>query len=44
MFFVFAKGGPTLLLLLFVIIHRNFRYGRLALGMGFGFYLLLAVS
>jgi len=43
LFFVFAKGAPTLLLLLFVIMHRHFRYGRLALSLGFGFYFLLAI-
>ena len=42
-FFVVAKGVPTLLLLLFVMIHKNFRYGRLALAIGFGFYFLLGI-
>jgi hypothetical protein len=42
LYFVLAKGIPTMLLLLFVMIHKNFRYGRIALGIGFLFYLLLA--
>jgi hypothetical protein len=42
-FFVFAKGVPTMVLLLFVLIHKNFRYGRAAIGVGFGFYFLLTV-
>lgn len=41
--FVLAKGIPTALLLLFVMIHKNFRYGRLALALGFGFYFLLGI-
>ena len=41
MFFVFAKGVPTMLLLLFVLLHKNFRYGRAALAVGFSFYFLL---
>jgi hypothetical protein len=42
-FFVLAKGVPTGLLLLFVMVHKNFRYGRIALSIGFGFYFLLAI-
>lgn len=42
-FFVFAKGVPTALMLLFVMIHKNFVYGRIALAIGFGFYLALGV-
>jgi hypothetical protein len=41
-FFVFAKGVPTMLMLLFVMVHKNFRYGRAALAAGFTFYLALA--
>jgi len=41
--FVLAKGIPTALLILFVMIHKNFRYGRLALAIGFGFYFLLGI-
>ena len=40
-FFVLAKGLPTGLMLLFVMIHKNFRYGRVALAVGFAFYFLL---
>jgi hypothetical protein len=43
MFFMLAKGVPTAVLLLFVMIHKNFRYGRAALGIGFGFYFLLGI-
>jgi len=43
LFFVLAKGVPTGLMLLFVMIHKNFRYGRIALAIGFGFYFLLGV-
>jgi hypothetical protein len=43
MVFVLGKGIPTAILLLFVMIHKNFRYGRLALLIGFGFYLLLGI-
>ena len=42
MVFVFAKGVPTFLMLLFVMVHKNFRFGRMALAIGFSFYLLLA--
>jgi hypothetical protein len=42
-FFVLAKGIPTGLMLLFVMIHKNFRYGRIALAIGFGFYFLLGL-
>jgi len=42
-FFVMAKGVPTGLMLLFVMIHKNFRYGRIALAIGFAFYFLLGV-
>ena len=42
-FFVMAKGIPTGVLILFVLMHKNFRYGKTALAIGFGFYFLLAV-
>jgi len=41
--FFFTKAGSTALMLLFVLIHKNFRYGRTALWMGFSFYFLLAI-
>lgn len=41
--FVLGKGLPTALMLLFVMVHKNFRYGRVALLLGFGFYLLLGI-
>lgn len=41
--FVLGKGVPTALLLLFVMIHKNFRYGRVALTIGFGFYFALGI-
>lgn len=40
--FVFAKGLPTAVLLLFVMLHKNFRYGSIALKVGFCFYFLLS--
>ena len=41
--FVFAKGIPTACLLLFVMLHKNFRYGKAALIVGFCFYFLLSL-
>ena len=41
--FVLGKGVPTGLLLLFVMVHKNYRYGRVALTLGFAFYLLLGI-
>lgn len=43
LWFMLGKGLPTALLLLFVMIHKNFRYGRIALLLGFSFYLLLGM-
>lgn len=43
MFFVLVKGGLSGLCLLFVVLHKNFGAARLALGLGFGFYLLLGL-
>ncbi len=43
MVFVLGKGFPTALLLLFVLVHKNYRYGRVALTVGFAFYFLLAI-
>ncbi|MGQ0552509.1 MAG: DUF5658 family protein [Planctomycetota bacterium] len=40
-FFVVAKGVLSGLCLLFVMLHKNFRAARLALGVGFAFYSLL---
>jgi len=42
-FFVLAKGVLSGVILLFVMLHKSFSYARLALGIGFGFYLLLGV-
>jgi hypothetical protein len=42
MFFVLAKGIVSGLCLLFVMLHKNFKPARLALGVGFSFYFLLA--
>jgi hypothetical protein len=41
-FFVVAKGVVSGLCLLFVMLHKNFSAARIALGVGFTFYLLLA--
>lgn len=42
LFFVLAKGIVSGLCLLFVMLHKNFKPARLALGVGFSFYFLLA--
>ncbi|GJM21759.1 MAG: hypothetical protein DHS20C15_16740 [Planctomycetota bacterium] len=42
-FFVLFKGVLSGLCLLFVMLHKNFKPARLALGIGFGFYFLLGV-
>ena len=41
-FFVLAKGIVSGLCLLFVMLHKNFSAARVALAVGFAFYLLLA--
>jgi hypothetical protein len=43
LFFVMAKGTLSGLCLLFVMLHKNFRPARLALGLGFAFYTLLGL-
>lgn len=40
-FFVLVKGSLSGLCLLFVLLHKNFKPARIALGLAFGFYLLL---
>lgn len=42
-FFVLFKGVLSGLCLLFVMLHKNFRPARFALGIGFTFYFLLGV-
>ena len=42
-FFVVFKGVLSGLCLLFVLLHKNFRPARWALGIGFSFYFLLGV-
>ena len=42
-FFVVLKGVLSGLCLLFVMLHKNFKPARTALGVGFTFYLLLGV-
>ena len=42
-FFVLFKGVLSGLCLLFVMLHKNFKPARLALGIGFSFYFLLGV-
>lgn len=37
-FFILTKGGLSALCILFVMIHKNFKYSRIALLMGFVFY------
>jgi hypothetical protein len=41
--FVLIKGGLTLVCAVFVLLHKNFRYANLALGIGFAFYFVLAI-
>ena len=43
LFFVVAKGLLSGLCLLFVMLHKNFRPARVALGVGFTFYFLLGL-
>lgn len=42
-FFVVLKGVMTALLILFAMMHKNFRHSRYAIGVGFGFYFVLAL-
>ena len=42
-FFVVMKGVLTALLILFAMMHKNFRHSRYALAVAFGFYFLLAM-
>ena len=42
-FFVVVKGVLSGLCLMFVMLHKNFKAARIALGLGFGFYFLLGV-
>ena len=42
-FFVIVKGVLSAICLLFVMLHKNFRPARMALGIGFGFYFLLGM-
>ena len=41
--FVLMKGSPTLVCALFVLLHKNFRYARGAIAVGFAFYFALAM-
>lgn len=43
LFFVGVKGVLSALCLLFVMLHKNFRPARVALGVGFTFYFLLGL-
>jgi hypothetical protein len=42
-FFILFKGVLTGVCILFVMIHKNFRYSRLAILIGFSFYFLLTI-
>ena len=42
-FFILCKGILTGVCILFVMIHKNFKYSRIAIFIGFGFYFLLAI-
>ncbi|MFG0320312.1 MAG: DUF5658 family protein [Planctomycetota bacterium JB042] len=41
--FVVIKGVLTGVCVLFVLMHKNFRYARYAIGVGFSFYFVLAI-
>ena len=41
--FVLYKGVLTGVCVLFVLLHKNFRYARYAIGVGFSFYFVLAI-
>lgn len=41
--FVLIKGVLTAVCALFVLLHKNFRYAKGAIGIGFGFYFALAI-
>jgi hypothetical protein len=41
--FVLLKGSLTAVCVLFVMMHKNFRYSRVALAIGFLFYFALAI-
>ncbi|MFH0945207.1 MAG: DUF5658 family protein [Planctomycetota bacterium] len=41
--FVIMKGVLTALCVMFVLLHKNFRYARYAIGVGFSFYFALAI-
>ena len=41
--FVIGKGVMSGLCLMFVLLHKNFKSARIALGIGFGFYSLLGL-
>lgn len=41
--FVIYKGVLTGVCVLFVLMHKNFRYARYAIGVGFSFYFVLAI-
>lgn len=42
-FFVMTKGVLSACCLMFVMLHKNFKTARVALGLGFSFYFLLGV-
>jgi len=42
-FFILCKGVLTGVCILFVMIHKNFKYSRLAILVGFAFYFILAI-
>lgn len=42
-FFIVTKGVLSAACLMFVMLHKNFKAARIALGLGFGFYFLLGL-
>ncbi len=41
--FVLIKGGLTAVCVLFVMLHKNFRYARASIAVGFTFYAMLTI-
>lgn len=41
--FVLIKGGLTAICVLFVMLHKNFRYARVSIAVGFAFYAALTL-
>lgn len=42
-FFILCKGGLTAVCIIFIMIHKNFKYSRQAIYTGFAFYFALSI-